>query len=1200
MSGDERQTRQLTAAETAASLDTMVHEFKEELSRILQENEELKSKCSYLELRLTKQPKPNIQAVDSEHGTTCDKGVQCDLCCNEQGFRNSLQGNMEQKKAHQRRGGYQIQQFPLNIHGEEPLIKDEILEPGLVHTRVPNDVPDSVTPLEKGQEDDHNKLTAGNMFLCHFERVEESELDSPPEEGQSQKISQEVFRVDESMANKNNVTVQTSSNREVKSEHLQLSDELSASMKGESCDSGIGLKEIGVDVQTESSAQTNERRGPLIIRGKGKVPYPHVNLAIRNGLSIISTATSSRSPPPQKASLSELQIQPEAETGPVLRLPGGRPRSFVQQLPLQGTMSPPLTSDNCTAKKASERPSKPVELDQHGRVPCLAASFPIGYFSGDAELSGLHQAYKEMEENVVPSAAEGLEPPLSEVPKSKSTGTRKPSHNPQRQEALLQVEAINHQTPTLDAFEKSSSQPKMAVPAQTQNMAGFTSSNTPLTPSLFISSVSLQTKAKDWASYPSALVCQMSNSLPTLDQSTKIHSVPQLPSGTGNSDVSASTPSAVVPSKTWSKSSTKLKHAVIISQSNNASGATCTRAQSSLQNSFTSISKVEASCDRLGVSNTKDVPETKFAFTPTIMQGKSSNLTDIEENAACSNTENISFASERPCFVSCGPKSFPTTLPKVQHSTVASTQTASSAIRESCSDSKTLPVSSPSSSSSNKASTKRHTVKASKQVAKEKTKAAPIPLNNDPVHPLPEITKTQFFVQLSMAPVVPCQQKESLNDSVDCVVAETETHNTKRRLRKGFVKRLKGAGPSHGAETTSIPTEDVLIVEHLETDEYRSDKAGELAQKPDAGSPRCNANKPSPCGLEGLRSVTNKLSSSTKMRRFNPEKPRPEESVGLVNNAFTLRTIKTEAVWIPPVLEGSKPELGNDSPCDRLPTKWSTRYATRKRLTSPRLVTRKHRPPFTQSGSSSNNSPSAPRTGRYSHRGSTHPTPAETSPLPSTSQPFSFNRESLLRTQCEQCGRVLSSKAALQKHAGLHSGKKLFSCSLCSQVFPDPRALTRHGRVHRNGKTYICPQCNEGFAYRFGLTQHLQTVHSRIKPFVCHICQKSYFWRRDFESHFRVHTGTARQFPCNLCDKRFNRSLGLEVHLRSHSREKRHWCPYCGKEFLDYSNLKRHKYTHTGERPYACAHCTKSFVQSGHLKKHLRNVHKVDVYADLQ
>jgi hypothetical protein len=46
-----------------------------------------------------------------------------------------------------------------------------------------------------------------------------------------------------------------------------------------------------------------------------------------------------------------------------------------------------------------------------------------------------------------------------------------------------------------------------------------------------------------------------------------------------------------------------------------------------------------------------------------------------------------------------------------------------------------------------------------KRVAQEETKAAPIPLNNDPVHPLPEITKTQFFAQLSMAPVVPRQQK---------------------------------------------------------------------------------------------------------------------------------------------------------------------------------------------------------------------------------------------------------------------------------------------------------------------------------------------------------------------------------------------------------------------------------------------------------
>ncbi|CAL8329845.1 unnamed protein product [Lota lota] len=1066
MSGDEFQTRYLTvidtmltsaAAETTKLFETMVSELKEELSKIKKENEDLKSKCSYLEL-LTNQPKPDIHGIDSENGpgtsATCDIGVQC-----------------------------------------------------------------------------------GNM-LCHFERVEESELESPPREEQSQKISQQVLRVDKTMANEDNVTMQTSLNSEVISEHpIRLSDEVSFSMKGASCDSEIDLKEIGVDFQTKSSAQINKRRSPLKQRVKGKVPSPPINLDIRNCSSIISAATSRRGRPPKKASLSELRTQPEPQTSPVMGRPCRMPRCCVTQLPLQGTISPPPFSDILRAKKASETPSKHVKLDPSSCVPCLAASLTGGHFSEDAEHSGLHQVYKEMEENSVPSAADSLEHPLSELPKSKYIGPRKLSHNPKLHEALLHVEAINPQISTLDAFEKSSSLPKMTVPAQTQNTSGFTSSNAPLTPSVSLSPASPQTTTTDNTSDPSTVVCQMSNSLPTLDQSTKIHSVLQLPLGTRNSDVSASTPSAVVTSKTLLNSPTKLKQHRVL-KSNTASGATFTRAQSRLQHSFTSISPVEASNDRLGNSNSKNVSETKFASPQTMMQGKSSNLPDIsecaEENASYLKTKNMC-----PCVVNCGQKDLPTTLAKVQPSRVALTR---STLAELCSVSKTLPISSLSSSSSN---------------------------------------------------------KESPNESVDCVVAETATHNTKRRIQKGYRKQLKEAGPSHGTETTSKPREVIPKVANLDTDEYSPDNARKLTQKPDAVSPKYNANKQIPCGLKGFRLMTNKLSPSAKKRRLSQEKARPKESVGLVNNAITLTRIKTEAVWVPPILKASKSPLGNDNCCDQTSTKRTTRYSTPKQRTGSRLVTRKHRPPFTPFVSSSNGSTTAPRTVRYSRRGTTHPTAAKTSPVQSPSEPFSVNRECLLRNQCEQCGRVLSSKAALQRHVSLHSGQKPFSCTLCSQSFPDSKALSRHGSVHRNGKIYVCPQCNEGFAYRFGLTQHLQMVHSRIKPFVCHICQKSYFRRKDVETHLRVHTG-AKQFPCNLCDKRFNRRVELDVHLRSHSREKRHWCPHCGKEFLDYNNLKRHKYTHTGERPYSCPHCTKSFVQSGHLKKHLRNVHKVDVYADSQ
>ena len=438
---------------------------------------------------------------------------------------------------------------------------------------------DSVTPLEKGQMVDHNKLLTAGYMLCPFERVEESEVESAPGEGSSQKISQPVFRVDETMAIEDNVTRQTSLNSNVLSENpIQISDEVSFSMKGASCDSEIDLKEFGLDVQLG-------------------VPSPTGN-DIRDCPSII----------------------PDPETSPVTGSLDRRPRSCVKQLPCQGTMSPSPSSGslNLPAKKEiDETPCKQEELEQDICGPCLTASLPRGYFSEDAELSGLHQVYKEMEENVVPSAAEGLEPPLSELPKSKSMEPRKPSHNPEQQEVLLNTEGMNPQISTLDALDKTSSHPKMTAPAQTQNTAGFTSSNAPLTPIVSISSVSTQMKAA------------------------------------------------------------RLK------------------------------------------------------------------------------PNNMVFHMQRTCSL----RPLPTTLTKVQPSTVASTQSPAATIGESCLVSKTLPLSSASSSSSNNAFTKGRTVEVLRQVAQEGASAAPISLNNDPVLPHPEMTKTMFFTRLSMAPVVHRQEK---------------------------------------------------------------------------------------------------------------------------------------------------------------------------------------------------------------------------------------------------------------------------------------------------------------------------------------------------------------------------------------------------------------------------------------------------------
>ncbi|XP_029622433.1 uncharacterized protein LOC115202438 [Salmo trutta] len=200
-------------------------------------------------------------------------------------------------------------------------------------------------------------------------------------------------------------------------------------------------------------------------------------------------------------------------------------------------------------------------------------------------------------------------------------------------------------------------------------------------------------------------------------------------------------------------------------------------------------------------------------------------------------------------------------------------------------------------------------------------------------------------------------------------------------------------------------------------------------------------------------------------------------------------------------------------------------------------------------------------------------------------------RKRLAKNQCADCGRVLSSAAALESHASLHTGKRPFVCSACGKDFPNLKGLNRHDRVHGNQRGHQCPQCSKTFVYRFGLTKHEQMVHSGVRPFACLICGKCFAIRRDMETHLRVHTGE-KPFACSLCVKRFKRRVELNVHLRWHNGEKRHWCSYCSKGFLDYNNLKRHKLVHTGEKPYTCSECGKHFKQTGHLKKHLKTIHK--------
>lgn len=313
---------------------------------------------------------------------------------------------------------------------------------------------------------------------------------------------------------------------------------------------------------------------------------------------------------------------------------------------------------------------------------------------------------------------------------------------------------------------------------------------------------------------------------------------------------------------------------------------------------------------------------------------------------------------------------------------------------------------------------------------------------------------------------------------------------------------------------------------------------------PESSSPKENLE------VASCKRLAKAATAKTEVRIHNQPSPGPE----------SLRKLTSKSIWTPPILSVcDTPLAGEKSPN-------STPIKTESKTLNPTLV--------------------------YPPSVSLHPIPVWAPPVVSPLQPLSVIGWRLLKNQCGECGRVLSSSAALESHVSLHTGHRPFSCKLCGKRFPDSKGLKRHGRVHRNGRIHICKQCGKGFVYSFGLTKHLQMVHSRIKPFVCQVCNKGFFSKRDVEAHIRIHTGE-KPFHCNLCEKKFARRTELNVHLRWHNGEKRHWCPFCGKGFLDINNLKRHKYTHTGEKPHSCPHCPKHFTQSGHLKKHVRNVHKI-------
>lgn len=195
------------------------------------------------------------------------------------------------------------------------------------------------------------------------------------------------------------------------------------------------------------------------------------------------------------------------------------------------------------------------------------------------------------------------------------------------------------------------------------------------------------------------------------------------------------------------------------------------------------------------------------------------------------------------------------------------------------------------------------------------------------------------------------------------------------------------------------------------------------------------------------------------------------------------------------------------------------------------------------------------------------------------------------KTECTECGRILSNASSLENHMRLHRGERPYTCSQCGKAFPSVRGLNRHVKVHAEEKGYKCEECGRSFVYQFTLTKH-KLIHSGDRPFPCKVCGKKFLAKADRATHMRMHTGE-KPFFCNQCGKTFKHRVALNMHMQGHRGEKRYVCPHCEKGFVDLGNFKRHKRIHTGEKPFECKECGKRFTQSAHLKKHINTQHAV-------
>ncbi|CAK1583707.1 unnamed protein product [Parnassius mnemosyne] len=200
--------------------------------------------------------------------------------------------------------------------------------------------------------------------------------------------------------------------------------------------------------------------------------------------------------------------------------------------------------------------------------------------------------------------------------------------------------------------------------------------------------------------------------------------------------------------------------------------------------------------------------------------------------------------------------------------------------------------------------------------------------------------------------------------------------------------------------------------------------------------------------------------------------------------------------------------------------------------------------------------------------------------------------EKPLKYECDHCGRVTGSRAAITKHLEIH-GEKKFRCDVCGYASFTLEVLRRHILTHVQEKPHKCFICGRSYIQRIQLNRHMEKHTGHL----CLECGKAFPSKAGLLIHVRDHKGLQKLFcpfeHCSYSKKEFVNSTSLQNHVETHLKEKRYECEVCMKRFHSETYMRKHVLTHTLERPRRCMYCVaaRAYVRGEQLLRHVRQHH---------